>query len=46
MNSISRMVSKHPLGLNFCVGLRRPILEMYPISLRLAAPVRRDPEPD
>jgi hypothetical protein len=25
------VVSKPPLGLNLCVGLRRPILEIFPI---------------
>jgi len=40
------MVSKSPLGLNLCVGLRRPILEIFPIFLRLAVSVRLDLEPD
>jgi len=40
------VVSKPPLGLNFCVGLRRSILEIFPIFLRLAASVRLDLKPD
>jgi hypothetical protein len=40
------VVSKPPLGLNLCVGLRRPILEIFPIFLRLAASVRFDLKPD
>jgi len=35
------VVLKPPLGLNFCVGLRRSILEIFPIFLRLAASVPR-----
>ena len=38
--------SKPPLGLNLCVGLGRPILEIFPIFLRLVGPVRLDLEPD
>jgi hypothetical protein len=40
------VVSKPPLGLNLCVGLRRPILEIFPIFLRLAVSVRLDLKPD
>jgi hypothetical protein len=40
------VVSKPPLGLNFYVGLRWPILEIFSIFLRLAASVRLDLKPD
>ena len=40
------LVSKPPLGLNLCVGLIRPILEIFPIFLRLAVSVRLDLKPD
>ena len=38
---LSRRGFKTPLGLNFCVGLWRLILEIFPIFLWLAAPVPR-----
>ena len=40
------VVSKPPLGLNLCVELKRPILEISPIFLRLAVSVRLDLKPD
>jgi hypothetical protein len=40
------VVTKPPLGLNPRVGPRHPILEIFPIFLRLAATVRLDLEPD
>jgi hypothetical protein len=40
------VVSKPPLRLNLCVGLKHPILEIFTIFLRLAVPVRLDLEPD
>jgi len=40
------VVSKPPLRLNLCVGVSRPILEIFPIFLWLAAPVRLDLKPD
>jgi hypothetical protein len=43
---ISRNGLKTTLGFNLCVGLRRPILEIFPIFLRLVAPARLDLEPD
>jgi len=39
-------VSKPPLGRNLGVGLNRPILEIFPIFLRLAASARLDLESD
>jgi hypothetical protein len=40
------VVSKPPLGLNLCVGLRRSSLEIFSIFLRLAVSVRLDLKPD